>query len=222
MRSHPGVAARMFRTLADEGINLRLISTSPIKVSCLIPRSDVERRFARCTRRSGSASSRLRAQDEHPERPHRGPRRSQAEPRPPHGRLGRARRRRPAAAPLVVRRLDQPRRAEHGVFARHEQHAPRRPGDPQRRGEPGSRRALRERRRAGGGRGSQLPSHSITRASRARDRRAAPGLVPDRRPRARAAGVPAASSRRRSRRRTGRSCRSSRAAAIASRRRTAR
>lgn len=43
MRSHPGVAAQMFRTLADEGINLRLISTSPIKVSCLIPRDDVER-----------------------------------------------------------------------------------------------------------------------------------------------------------------------------------
>jgi aspartate kinase len=43
MRSHPGVAARMFRTLADEKINLRLISTSPIKISCLIARSDVER-----------------------------------------------------------------------------------------------------------------------------------------------------------------------------------
>jgi aspartate kinase len=43
MRSHPGVAARMFRTLADEDINLRLISTSPIKISCLIPRADVER-----------------------------------------------------------------------------------------------------------------------------------------------------------------------------------
>jgi aspartate kinase len=43
MRSHPGVAARMFRTLADEEINLRLISTSPIKVSCLVPRADVAR-----------------------------------------------------------------------------------------------------------------------------------------------------------------------------------
>jgi aspartate kinase len=43
MRSHPGVAARMFRALAAESINLRLISTSPIKVSCLIPRADVER-----------------------------------------------------------------------------------------------------------------------------------------------------------------------------------
>jgi aspartate kinase len=42
MRSHPGVAAKMFRTLADEGINLRLISTSPIKISCLVARSDVE------------------------------------------------------------------------------------------------------------------------------------------------------------------------------------
>ncbi|MEP7223358.1 MAG: aspartate kinase [Actinomycetota bacterium] len=43
MRSNPGVAARMFRTLADEKINLRLISTSPIKISCLIARVDVER-----------------------------------------------------------------------------------------------------------------------------------------------------------------------------------
>jgi aspartate kinase len=43
MRSHPGVAAKMFRTLADEGINLRLISTSPIKITCMFDRSDVVR-----------------------------------------------------------------------------------------------------------------------------------------------------------------------------------
>jgi aspartate kinase len=43
MRSHPGVAAKMFRRLADEGINLRLISTSPIKISCMIACSDLER-----------------------------------------------------------------------------------------------------------------------------------------------------------------------------------
>ena len=43
MRSHPGVAARMFRTLARERINLRLISSSPIKISCVIAREDVER-----------------------------------------------------------------------------------------------------------------------------------------------------------------------------------
>ena len=39
MRSHPGVAAKVFRTLADEGINIEMISTSPIKISCVI-RSD--------------------------------------------------------------------------------------------------------------------------------------------------------------------------------------
>ena len=43
MRSHPGVAARMFRALADEQINLRMISTSPIKISCLVPRVQVAR-----------------------------------------------------------------------------------------------------------------------------------------------------------------------------------
>lgn len=36
MRSHAGVAARMFRILANEGINILAISTSEIKVSCLI------------------------------------------------------------------------------------------------------------------------------------------------------------------------------------------
>jgi len=43
MRSHPRVTARMFRTLADEQINLRMISTSPITISCLIPRGDIPR-----------------------------------------------------------------------------------------------------------------------------------------------------------------------------------
>jgi len=36
MRSHPGVAAKMFDALAKEGVNIRAISTSEIKVSCLI------------------------------------------------------------------------------------------------------------------------------------------------------------------------------------------
>ncbi|MEO0323622.1 MAG: aspartate kinase [Myxococcota bacterium] len=36
MRSHAGVAARMFRLLADEGINIEAITTSEIKTSCLI------------------------------------------------------------------------------------------------------------------------------------------------------------------------------------------
>ena len=33
MRSHAGIAATMFRTLAEEGINIQLISTSEIKIS---------------------------------------------------------------------------------------------------------------------------------------------------------------------------------------------
>ena len=41
MRSHPGVAATMFRTLADLGINLEMISTSPIKISCMIDQARV-------------------------------------------------------------------------------------------------------------------------------------------------------------------------------------
>lgn len=36
MRSHAGVAARMFKVLADEGINIHSIGTSEIKISCLI------------------------------------------------------------------------------------------------------------------------------------------------------------------------------------------
>ena len=36
MRSHAGVAAQMFRILAQEGINIQAISTSEIKISCLV------------------------------------------------------------------------------------------------------------------------------------------------------------------------------------------
>ncbi|MBI3604573.1 MAG: aspartate kinase [Nitrospirae bacterium] len=36
MRSHSGVAAKMFQTLASEGINIMMISTSEIKISCVI------------------------------------------------------------------------------------------------------------------------------------------------------------------------------------------
>jgi len=43
MKSHPGVAADMFDCLAAEGINIEMISTSPIRVSCVIRRADAER-----------------------------------------------------------------------------------------------------------------------------------------------------------------------------------
>ena len=36
MRSHPGVAAQVFETLAEREINIEMISTSPIKISCVI------------------------------------------------------------------------------------------------------------------------------------------------------------------------------------------
>jgi aspartate kinase len=42
MRTHPGVAATMFQTLADLGINLDMISTSPIKISCVIEKARVD------------------------------------------------------------------------------------------------------------------------------------------------------------------------------------
>ncbi len=43
MRSHPGVAAKVFAVLAKEGVNIDMIATSPIKISCVIERDQVER-----------------------------------------------------------------------------------------------------------------------------------------------------------------------------------
>jgi len=43
MRSHPGVAAKVFGVLAQEQVNIDMISTSPIKISCVIERDRVER-----------------------------------------------------------------------------------------------------------------------------------------------------------------------------------
>ncbi|MFQ5692072.1 MAG: ACT domain-containing protein, partial [Nitrospinota bacterium] len=42
MKSHSGVAAKMFRTLADLGINILMISTSEILVSCVIDAQQAE------------------------------------------------------------------------------------------------------------------------------------------------------------------------------------
>jgi aspartate kinase len=43
MRTHAGVAAQMFEVLAQEGINIEMISTSEIKVSVVIAENDKER-----------------------------------------------------------------------------------------------------------------------------------------------------------------------------------
>jgi aspartate kinase len=43
MKAHPGVAADMFDALAAEGINIEMISTSPIRISCVIRKQDADR-----------------------------------------------------------------------------------------------------------------------------------------------------------------------------------
>jgi aspartate kinase len=43
MKTHPGVAATMFEVLAREGINIEMISTSSIRISCVVRAGDVER-----------------------------------------------------------------------------------------------------------------------------------------------------------------------------------
>jgi len=43
MRSHPGVAAEMFDAVAEAGVNIQIISTSPIRISCVVRAGDLER-----------------------------------------------------------------------------------------------------------------------------------------------------------------------------------
>jgi aspartate kinase len=43
MKSHPGVAAKTFATLEAAGIDAAIVSTSPIKIACHVPSSDVDR-----------------------------------------------------------------------------------------------------------------------------------------------------------------------------------
>ena len=43
MKTSPGIAARMFRTLADEGVNIQMISTSTIRISVVTSAADLER-----------------------------------------------------------------------------------------------------------------------------------------------------------------------------------
>ena len=135
MRSHPGVAARMFRTLADLDINLRMISTSPIKISCMIAaigwsrgRARAARRILPVAARVGPARDRLRGDGRG-----RGSSvacsRKQA-PRARARRLDRARRRRALPAPVRVRDLGEPRRAQHGRIRRTRARADRRRRDP--------------------------------------------------------------------------------------------
>jgi aspartate kinase len=42
MRSHAGIASQMFEALANEGINIRMISTSEIKISVVVDEKYLE------------------------------------------------------------------------------------------------------------------------------------------------------------------------------------
>ena len=46
MASNPGVAATMFETLAENDVNIEMIATSPIRISCVIAEEDVDRATA--------------------------------------------------------------------------------------------------------------------------------------------------------------------------------
>ena len=43
MKSNPGVAATVFETLAAAGINIEMISTSAIRISCIVAEAEIER-----------------------------------------------------------------------------------------------------------------------------------------------------------------------------------
>jgi aspartate kinase len=43
MKSSPGIAAKMFRVLADDGVNIQMISTSTIRISVIMAAADMER-----------------------------------------------------------------------------------------------------------------------------------------------------------------------------------
>lgn len=43
MQNHPGYAAQMFRSLYEEGINIEMITTSEIRITCIVSEESVER-----------------------------------------------------------------------------------------------------------------------------------------------------------------------------------
>src|ERR671931_514417 len=78
MKSHPGVAADMFDALAEAGINIEIISTSSIRISCVVRASEVERavqavhdRFQGFAEERVGARTAHRRRRRHPRRRHR-------------------------------------------------------------------------------------------------------------------------------------------------------
>jgi aspartate kinase len=65
MKSHPGVAVDMFEALAEENINIEIISTSSIRISCVIRAADVDRAVAAIHARFELANETVRREN-HP------------------------------------------------------------------------------------------------------------------------------------------------------------
>ncbi|UCG94691.1 MAG: aspartate kinase [Candidatus Aerophobus sp.] len=57
MRTHSGVASKMFSALAEENINIEMISTSEIKISCVIKEKDTEKAVKAIHRKFGLAKA---------------------------------------------------------------------------------------------------------------------------------------------------------------------
>ena len=57
MRSNPGVAASMFETLAENGINIQMISTSAIRISCMVAENQINEAFKELNENFGLAES---------------------------------------------------------------------------------------------------------------------------------------------------------------------
>jgi aspartate kinase len=63
MKSHPGVAAKTFATLGEAGVNIEMISTSPIKISCVVREDDVETAVKRLHEAFGLGADAVRRED---------------------------------------------------------------------------------------------------------------------------------------------------------------
>jgi len=58
MQSHSGVASKMFEAMSNNNINIKMISTSEIKISCIIDREDADKAVICCSSKKGYRSRR--------------------------------------------------------------------------------------------------------------------------------------------------------------------
>ena len=63
MRTHPGVAAKTFTVLGEAGVNIEMISTSPIKISCVVREDDVPTAVRELHRAFGLGENGVRRED---------------------------------------------------------------------------------------------------------------------------------------------------------------